>query len=64
MLTFGRFEHRYSRSEQNMLKVNVRVSLLLPFPHGFVGNLFLPLIDGFGGHYLGSAGFVFIVTLF
>ena len=33
-----------------MLKVNVRVSLLLPFPHSFVDNyFFLPLIDGLMG---------------
>ena len=62
--TLGRFEHGCSRSEQHMLKINIRVSLLLPFPHGFVDNLFLPLIDGFDGPYLGLAGWVVIVTLF
>ena len=44
-----------------MLKINIRVSLSLPFPHGFVDNLFLPLIDG---PYLGLAGLAVIVTLF
>ena len=47
-----------------MLKINIRVSLLLLLPHGFVDNLFLPLIDGFDGPYLGLAGLVVIVTLF
>ena len=47
-----------------MLKVNIRVNLLFPFPHGFVDSLLLPLIDGFDWHFGGLAGVVVIVTLF